>query len=46
MIIKSSSINIKSIIKKVESKKKVICCPGGDISTGILQFITTLVIKD
>ena len=34
MIIKSPSTNIKSIIKKVGSEKKTICCSGGDISTG------------
>ena len=34
MIIKSPSTNIKSIIKKVGSEKKIICCSGGDISTG------------
>ena len=34
MIIKSSSINIKSIIKKVGPEKKIICCSGGDTSTG------------
>ena len=34
MIIKNSSTNIKPIIKKVESEKKVICCFGGDEFTG------------
>ena len=34
MIIKNSSTNIKPIIKKVESEKKVICCSGGDEFTG------------
>ena len=34
MIIKSPSTNIKPIIKKVEPKKKVICCFGGDKFTG------------
>ena len=30
MIIKSSSKNIKTIIKKIESNIKVICCQGED----------------
>ena len=34
MIIKSPNTNIKSITKEVKYEKKVICCSGGDISTG------------
>ena len=34
MVTKIPSTNIKSITKKVESEKKVICCSGGDIFAG------------